>query len=141
VVAGLGIPKTAPDMDAAKQLITYMLQPDTQIAMLKANGFFPVVKADLPADMPASVRAEGAAVAAQSGSADANPGLLPIGLGANGGKFNKVYVDAFQQIVLNNADIKTVLDQQAGILGGIMKESNAPCWAPDAMSDGPCPVN
>jgi multiple sugar transport system substrate-binding protein len=100
-----------------------------------------VVKADLPADMPASVRAEGAAVAAQSGSADANPGLLPIGLGANGGKFNKVYVDAFQQIVLNNADIKTVLDQQAGILGGIMKESNAPCWAPDAMSDGPCPVN
>ncbi len=141
VVAGLGIPKTAPDMDTAKKLITYMLQPDTQIAMLKANGFFPVVKADLPADMPASVRAEGAAVAAQSGSKDANPGLLPIGLGANGGKFNKVYVDAFQQIVLNNADIKTVLDQQAEILAGIMKESNAPCWAPDAKSDGPCPVN
>jgi multiple sugar transport system substrate-binding protein len=141
VVAGLGIPKTAPDMDAAKKLVTYLLQPATQIAMLKANGFFPVVKADLPSDMPAAVRAEGAAVAAQSGAKDANPGLLPIGLGANGGKFNKVYTDAFQQIVLNNADIKTVLDQQAEILRGIMKDSNAPCWSPDAPSSGACPVD
>jgi multiple sugar transport system substrate-binding protein len=140
VVAGLGIPKTAPDVDGAKKLLTYMMQPDTQIAMLKANGFFPVVKAELPADMPASVRAEGAAVAAQSGSSDANPGLLPVGLGDLGGKFNKVYVDSFQQIVLNGADIKTVLDQQADVLRSIMEESKAPCWAPDAMSDGPCPV-
>ena len=113
VVAGLGIPKTAPDMDGAKKLITYMMQPDTQIATLKAIGFFPVVKADLPADMPNSVKAEGAAVAAQSGSKDANPGLLPVGLGSNGGKFNKVYTDTFQQILLANADIKTVLDQEA----------------------------
>ena len=140
VVAGLGIPKTAPDVDGAKKLLTYMMQPSTQIEMLKANGFFPVVKAELPADMPASVRAEGAAVAAQSGSSDANPGLLPIGLGDLGGKFNKVYVDSFQQIVLNGADIKTVLDQQADVLRSIMEESKAPCWAPDAKSDGPCPV-
>ena len=140
VVAGLGIPKTAPDVDGAKKLLTYMMQPATQIAMLKANGFFPVVKADLPADMPASVRAEGAAVAAQSGSSDANPGLLPVGLGDLGGKFNKVYVDSFQQIVLNGADIKTVLDQQADVLRSIMEELKAPCWAPDAKSDGPCPV-
>ncbi len=140
VVAGLGIPKTAPDVDGAKKLLTYMMQPTTQIAMLKANGFFPVVKAELPSDMPASVRAEGAAVAAQSGSSDANPGLLPVGLGDLGGKFNKVYVDTFQQIVLNGADIKTVLDQQAEALRSIMEESKAPCWAPDAKSDGPCPV-
>ncbi len=117
-----------------------MMQPETQIAMLKANGFFPVVKADLPADMPASVQAEGAAVAASRARADANPGLLPVGLGDLGGKFNQVYIDTFQRIVLNGADIKTVLDQQAGILGGIMEEANAPCWAPDAPSDGPCPV-
>lgn len=141
VVAGLGIPKTAPDMDGAKKLIAYMMQPATQIATLKAIGFFPVVKADLPADMPNSVKAEGAAVAAQSGSADANPGLLPIGLGSAGGKFNKVYTDTFQQILLNNADIKGVLDQQAGILAGIMKDANAPCWAPDKPSTGACPVD
>ncbi len=141
VVAGLGIPKTAPDMDGAKKLIAYMMQPDTQIAMLKAIGFFPVVKATLPADMPESVKAEGAAVAAQSGSKDANPGLLPVGLGANGGKFNKVYTDTFQQILLANADIKTVLDQEAQNLSAIMKDSNAPCWAPDKPSTGACPVD
>ncbi len=141
VVAGLGIPKTAPDMDGAKKLVAYMMQPDTQIATLKAIGFFPVVKAELPADMPNSVKAEGAAVAAQSGSKDANPGLLPVGLGSAGGKFNKVYTDTFQQILLNNADIKGVLDNQAGILAGIMKDANAPCWAPDKPSTGACPVD
>ena len=57
VVTGLGIPKTAPDMDGAKMLLAYMVQPSTQIAMVKANGFFPVVDAKLPADMPAAVRA------------------------------------------------------------------------------------
>jgi multiple sugar transport system substrate-binding protein len=140
VVAGLGIPKTAPDAEGAKKLLTYMMQPSTQIEMLKANGFFPVVDAELPADMPASVRAEGAAVAAQSGSADATPGLLPVGLGDLGGKFNKVYTDTFQQIVLNGADIQSVLDQQADILRSIMEEAQSPCWPPDAESDGPCPV-
>lgn len=141
VVAGLGIPKTSPDPAAAKKLLVYMLQPATQIAMLKANGFYPVVKADLPGDVPPAVQAEGAAIAAQTGSADANPGLLPVGLGDLGGKFNKVYVDSFQQIVLNNADIKTVLDQQADVLRGIMNDAKAPCWAPDKPSNGPCPVD
>ena len=141
VVAGLGIPKTAPDMEGAKKLITYMMQPTTQIATLKAIGFFPVVKATLPADMPESVKAEGAAVAAQADSKDANPGLLPVGLGSQGGKFNKVYTDTFQQILLANRDIKTVLDQEAGTLRGIMKAANAPCWAPDKPSTGACPVD
>lgn len=141
VVAGLGIAKTAPDMDGAKKLITYMMQPDTQIAMLKAIGFFPVVKAALPSDMPESVKAEGAAVAAQSASKDANPGLLPVGLGSYGGKFNKVYTDTFQQILLASRDIKTVLDAEADTLRGIMKDAKAPCWAPDKPSTGACPVD
>lgn len=141
VVAGLGVSKTAPDAEGAKKLITYMMQPDTQIAMLKATNFFPVVKAELPSDMPASVKAEGAAVAAQSGAKDANPGLLPVGLGSNGGKFDKVYTDTFQQILLANRDVKTVLDQEAGILRGIVNDAKAPCWAPDKPSTGACPVD
>jgi multiple sugar transport system substrate-binding protein len=140
VVAGLGVAKTAPDAEGAKKLITYMMQPDTQIAMLKATNFFPVVKAELPSDMPASVKAEGAAVAAQSGAKDANPGLLPVGLGSSGGKFDKVYTDTFQQILLANRDVKTVLDQEAGILRGIVNDAKAPCWAPDKPSTGACPV-
>jgi multiple sugar transport system substrate-binding protein len=141
VVAGLGIPTTSPDKDTAKKFIAYMLQPATQLNQLKANGFFPVVQVDMPSDMPPAVQTSGAAIAAQSGSADANPGLLPVGLGSLGGKFNQVYIDTFQRIVLSGQDIKSVLDEQAGSLKAIMDEAKAPCWAPDKPSEGACPVD
>ncbi len=141
VVAGLGIPTTSPDKEGAKKVIVYMMQPSTQVAMLKAMGFYPVVEVDLPADMPASVKLAGPAIAAQTTAADALPALLPVGLGAEGGKFNKVYTDTFQRILLAGEDIKAVLDEQAGALTEIMATTKAPCWAPDPPSSGPCPVN
>ena len=140
VVAGIGIPKSAPDMEAAKQLIAYMAQPATQNATLSATNFFPVVATELPADAPAATQISGTAIAAMSGSADANPGLLPVGLGELGGQFNQVYKDAFERIVLAEQDIRTVLDDQADALRGIMEKSGAPCWAPDTASEGACPV-
>lgn len=140
VVVGIGVPKTAPDMDAAKKLVAYLLNPATQIETLKATNFFPVVEAELPADMPAAVRLNGTAIAAMSGSADANPGLLPVGLGKLGGEFNAVYVDSFERIVLGGEDVRTVLDEQAEALRGVMNEAGAPCWGPDPASEGPCPV-
>ena len=140
VIAGVAIPKTAPDLDKAKELVSYMLAPETQIATLKATNFFPVVDVELPADLPPAVQAAGGAVAKMSGSADANPGLLPAGLGDKGGDFNRVFVDSFERIVLAGQDIRTVLDDQKGTLAAIMEETGAPCWAPDAASDGPCPV-
>jgi multiple sugar transport system substrate-binding protein len=140
VLAGVAIPKTAPDMDAAKALVEYMLKPETQIATLKATNFFPVVDVALPDDLPASVKAAGDAVAKMSASADANPGLLPAGLGDKGGDFNRVFVDSFERIVLAGQDIRTVLDDQKGTLAAIMNETGAPCWAPDAPSEGACPV-
>lgn len=140
VIAGVAIPKTAPDMDAAKALVAHMLKPETQIATLKATNFFPVVDVALPDDLPPAVQAAGGAVAKMSGAADANPGLLPAGLGSKGGDFNRVFVDAFERIVLANQDIRTVLDDQKGALEAIMNETGAPCWAPDAPSEGACPV-
>ncbi|MEM7442019.1 MAG: extracellular solute-binding protein [Pseudomonadota bacterium] len=141
VLAGVGVPVTAPDQDVSMDLTSYLMEPDTQIATLRATNFFPVVDVELPAEMPASVRASSAAVAAQSASADANPGLLPVGLGDLGGQFNAVYVDTFERIALAGQDIRTVLDDQAETLREIMEEAGAPCWAPDPASDGPCPVN
>ena len=141
VVAGVAIPKTAPDMDKAKALVAYMLQPATQIATLRATSFFPVVDVELPADMPPAVRMSGAAIAAMTGAPDATPGLLPVGLGDLGGKFNQVYIDTFERIVLGGQDVRAVLDEQAGVLRGIMTEAGAPCWAPDAPSEGACPVD
>lgn len=140
VIAGVAIPKTAPDMDAAKKVVAYMLKPETQLKTLKATNFFPVVDVELPEDMPPAVRLAGAAIAAMSGSEDANPGLLPAGLGDQGGKFNQVYVDSFERIVLNGQDVKTVLDEQKEALRKIMNDTGAPCWAPDKPSEGACPV-
>ncbi|WP_299501791.1 ABC transporter substrate-binding protein [uncultured Roseobacter sp.] len=140
VLAGVAIPRTAPDMDAAKSLVAHMLKPETQIATLRATNFFPVIDVELPADLPTSVQAAGAAVAKMSGSPDANPGLLPAGLGDKGGDFNRIFVDSFERIILARQDIRAVLDDQKGKLAAIMNETGAPCWAPDAPSEGACPV-
>ena len=125
VIAGVAIPRTAPDMDAAKKLVAYMLDPTTQVATLRATNFFPVVDVNLPSDLPPAVQAAGGAVAKMSGSADANPGLLPAGLGAKGGDFNRVFVDSFERIVLGGQDIRTVLNDQKKALQAIMNETGA----------------
>ena len=140
VIAGVAIPRTAPDMEASMAVVAHMLKPETQLATLRATNFFPVVDVELPGDLPPAVQAAGGAVAKMSGSADANPGLLPAGLGAKGGDFNRVFVDSFERIVLAGQDIRTVLDDQKGKLAAIMNETGAPCWAPDAPSKGACPV-
>ncbi len=141
VVAGIAVPRTAPDMEQSMALVQYMLQPETQIATLRATNFFPVIATELPDDMPASVQAAGPAIAAMTGAADALPALLPMGLGDKGGQFNQVYTDTFERIILAGQDIREVLDSQAEVLRALMVEANAPCWAPDVASEGPCPVN
>lgn len=140
VVAGVAIPKTAPDAEKARALAAYMLKPETQVATLRATNFFPVVDVKLPDDMPASVKAFQPAIATMTGAGDALPALLPMGLKDLGGKFSQVYVDTFEQIVLGGADVRATLDQQAGVLRGLLEQAKAPCWAPDKPSDGPCPV-
>ncbi|RED18092.1 ABC transporter substrate-binding protein [Pontivivens insulae] len=140
VIAGVAIPATAPDMDEARALVEHMLLPETQIATLRATNFFPVVDVELPDDLPPSVQAAGAAVATMSASPDANPGLLPAGLGDKGGEFNRVFVDTFERIILAGQPIEAVLEDQKETLMRIMEETGAPCWAPDAPSEGACPV-
>jgi multiple sugar transport system substrate-binding protein len=141
VIAGFAVPKGAPNRAGADALITHMTSTAVQLNHAREVGFFPVVKADLPADMPAGTKLLASAVAAQAASKDALVSLLPVGLGAKGGEFNKVYNDTFQRIVIRNEDIKTVLASQAEALKAIMAETKAPCWAPDKASTGPCPVN
>jgi len=141
VLAGIAVPETAPDIEAAKALVAYMMQPETQVATLLATNFYPVTDAGLPTDLPQSAQALGPAINAMTTSADALPALLPVGLGDLGGQFNQVYTDTFERIVLGNQPIQDVLDQQAETLRGLMNQANAPCWLPDAPSEGACPVN
>lgn len=141
VLAGVAVPKGAPDMEASLALVKYMMQPETQVATLLATNFYPVTDAPLPTDLPASARALGPAVTAMTTAEDALPALLPVGLGDLGGQFNQVYTDTFERIVLGGQPIREVLDQQAGVLRDLMVQANAPCWLPDAPSEGPCPVD
>lgn len=140
VIAGIAIPKTAPDLAKSKELIAHLMKPQTQIATLRATNFFPVTDIAIPDDMPASVKALGPAVQSMVNAPDAVPALLPIGLGALGGKFNQVYIDTFERIVLGGQDVRAVLDEEAGALKAIIEEAKAPCWAPDPVSQGPCPI-
>lgn len=140
VLAGIAIPKNAPDMEASKRLASYMMKPETQVATLLATNFFPTIEVDLPEDLPASAKALGPAIQAMSSADDALPALLPVGLGDLGGQFNQVYTDTFERIVLAGQPVRDVLDQQAETLRSIMEQANAPCWLPDAPSQGACPV-
>jgi len=43
-------------------------------------------------------------------------------------------------VVLRGEKPRAVLDRQAEGLRKIIAETGAPCWLPDAPSQGPCPV-
>ncbi|QEL22098.1 extracellular solute-binding protein [Bosea sp. F3-2] len=141
VVAGLAIPKGAPDRAGAIAVIEHLSKPETQVKTAAEVGFFPVVKADLPADLSPGIKLIAEGVAKTQGAKDALPALLPIGLGDKGGEFNKVFSDSFQRIVLRGENPRVVLDAQAAVLKGLMETTKAPCWAPDKPSEGACPVN
>jgi len=140
VLAALGVPTYSPDAALARQLISYLTSPEVQVSVLRVTGFFPVVHAELPSDLPPGIRLAGEAIAHQAGSPNALLSLLPVGLGAQGGEFNKVFNDTFARIVLRGEDIRAVLDQEARNLQAVMDLSGAPCWAPDPPSAGTCQV-
>jgi multiple sugar transport system substrate-binding protein len=140
VVVGIAIPKNAPNPEGAQEMVRYMLQDETQINILREIGFYPATGVDFPGHVSVGVRMEGEAVAAQAGSPDAIPALLPVGLGERGGEINQIYRDAFTRIILNDEDIATVLDEEGENLATLLEETGAPCWPPDPPSDGACPV-
>jgi len=140
VLAGMAVPSSAPDVETSKALVAYMMQPETQIKTLLATNFYPVIDVELPADVPPSVKALQPAISAMTGSADALPALLPIGLGDLGGQFNQIYTDTFERIILAGQPVRQVLDEQANALRSLIEQAGAPCWAPDQPSEGPCPV-
>jgi multiple sugar transport system substrate-binding protein len=140
VIVGLGIPAHAQNPEGGAAVIEFLTRPETQGKILKELGFFPVVAGVDTSDLPAGVAIEAGAVAAQAGAADALPALLPVGLGARGGEINQIYRNAFDRVVLNGEDVRTVLDEEGANLQKLMDETGAPCWAPDPASEGPCQV-
>jgi multiple sugar transport system substrate-binding protein len=140
VLAGLAIPKTAPNAAGAKQLIKFMESTGVQARTLGSVGFFPVVGSRLSARMGAGLLSMSAAVSRTQRSKDALKSLLPIGLGAESGNFSKIYVDTFTRIVVKGENPRAVVNDEAQQLQAIMDKTGAPCWAPDPPSKGPCKV-
>ncbi len=140
VVVGLGIPFTAPNPDAAEDLIRFMLSEPTQSAILSELGFYPVIGGVDTSALPQGVALELGAVDATINAPDAIPSLLPVGLGSRGGEINEIYRNAFNRIVINGDDIQTVLDEEGETLQTLLTETGAACWAPDPASEGVCQV-
>ena len=141
VIVGLAIPKTAPDPEAAKEVIKYLLQPETQGTTLEQVSFFPVAAGEVPADVGPGVASQLAAISAQNNAPDALPALLPVGLGDQGGAYSGVFQDALQAIVVDGGDPAEVLAGLAPTLQGIFDSTGAPCWTPDEVVEGqPCVV-
>lgn len=141
VLAGLGIPKGSPNRAGAEALIEYLTRPNVQAITLREVSFYPIVESALPTDLPEFVRLEAEGVVKQSKAPDAKVALLPIGLGAKGGDFNKIQQDTLTRIVIKGEDIKKVLEEEGAKLNALMAELKAPCWAPDPDSAGkPCQV-
>ena len=140
VLAGLAIPKSAPNQAGAKALLRHLLSVSTQAKTLSTVGFFPVISGRLSKALPAGLRAQSNAVKIMQTSPKALPALLPIGLGAEGGNFNTIFRDTFTRIVIRNENIQSVLTDQGGKLQALMDKTGAPCWKPDPASNGACKV-
>ncbi len=141
ILAGLAVPSTAPDTASAEALIDYMTLPETQAKTLNSIGFYPLGSAELPASATPGQKAMAGAVSTQASASDAQLVLIPQGLGAKGGDFNKVFRDTFTRVVLNGEAIRAVLDEQKTTLQTVIDEAKAACWSPDPDSSGqPCKV-
>jgi multiple sugar transport system substrate-binding protein len=140
VLAGLAIPKTAPNAAGARQLILWMDGISTQARTLSAVGFFPVNGGKLSEKLGLGLLKMNTAVRRTQRGKDAVKSLLPIGLGTEANNFSKVYVDTFNRIVVKGEDARSVVNDEASQLQAIMDKTGAPCWAPDPPSKGACKV-
>jgi multiple sugar transport system substrate-binding protein len=140
VLAGLAIPKTAPNVAGAKALIKWLDGISAQARTLSTVGFFPVVAQRLSKRLPPGLLNMAAAVKTQQRSKDALPSLLPVGLGRYGSDFNKVFTDTFTRIVVNHENVNSVLDDEGSKLQAVLNTAGAPCWKPDPPSSGTCQV-
>ncbi len=140
VLGGLAIPKGAANKAAAEKVIDYLTQNTQEINILKRLAFFPATRAPIPATLDTGTWTESLAVKAQQNAKGSIPALVPVGLGAQNAAFNKVYLDTWNRILIQNQPIQSVLNDEGSIMAGLVQQAGAKCWYPDKPSKGPCPV-
>ncbi|MFI5937607.1 ABC transporter substrate-binding protein [Actinoplanes sp. NPDC051494] len=135
VLAGLGIPKGAPETDKAKDVLKALTTPEVQLDVLRQNAFFPVTNVAIPSDLPPAIALAAAAIRAQREAPNAILSLPPVGLGARDGEVGQIFKNCFKEICLDGKPVQQVLDAQAGELNKIMDELKIPCWKPDPVGE------
>ncbi len=135
VVAGLAIPKGAPNPQAAWRLIEYLTNPSVQVEVLKKTGFFPTVKEASTAMPSGPLKVLIKGVTDQISAPNAVVAMIPS-LGSKSGDFKSIYITAFRDIVLNNQPIQKVLNELYPQLLNLFKETGAPLPPPDSGSAG-----
>lgn len=130
VLAGLMIPKGAPEREAAWKLIEYLTRPDVQVKVLKGTGFFPTVKEALGYLPEGGLRVLAEGLTRQASAPDAVVALLPVGLGPRTGEYIPIFTDAFQAIVVDGRPIHDVLNAQERRLNKLFQETGAPLPQP-----------
>jgi multiple sugar transport system substrate-binding protein len=141
VVAGVGIPKGAPNADQARTVITALTTSDTQAEVLRQNAFFPVVGGGAaPSGLPPAVALAAGAIDKQQHASNAILSLPPVGLGSHDGEVSQVFKDTFTQVCLNGKAPASVVPTQAAALNKILDQVKVPCWPPDQTAGGSCRV-
>ncbi|BCJ69784.1 ABC transporter substrate-binding protein [Polymorphospora rubra] len=133
IVAGLAIPRGAPELDLAKSVIEALTTPDVQTEVLRRNAFFPVVDAPPATDLPPAIALEAEAVRRQQDADGTIVALPPVGIGARDGEVSQVFLNTFKEICLDGRGVQQVLDAQATQLNTILDEVKVPCWRPDPV--------
>ena len=137
VLAGLGIPKGAPDVDKAKDAIKTLTTADVQVEVLRQNAFFPATNAKVPGDLPGAIALAAGAIEAQRTAGKAILSLPPVGVGTRDGEVAQLFKNCFKEICLDGKPAQQVLDAQAKQLNTIMDELKVACWQPDPAGS-PC---
>jgi multiple sugar transport system substrate-binding protein len=141
-VAGLAIPKGAPDRAAAEALIDYLTRAPNQVKTGGILAFFPVLQGVNMSGtgVPTYLRTESTVASGYAADKKAIAALLPVGLGSLDAQFSRAYQDSFTEILLRNQDPQAVLNAQGAQLQALLDQAKAPCWPPDPPSTGPCRV-
>jgi multiple sugar transport system substrate-binding protein len=140
VLAGLAIPRNAPNQKGAEQLIDYLTRPAEQVRTGSVLDFTPVVTVPASANSDPVVKAEAAATSKMVHAKNAIRANLETGLGTQTNAFSDAYAQTFEAIVLRNQDIPSTLSSQATVIQGLLDQAKAPCWPPDKPSSGTCQI-
>jgi multiple sugar transport system substrate-binding protein len=140
VVAGVAIPRTAPNRAASIALVRYLLSLNAQARTLSAVGFFPVRGGRLSQRLGPGLLQMVSTVRRQQAAKNLIVSGLPIGLGTQSANFTRVMIETFTRIAVRGENIRSVLADQRGALQAVMDAVSAPCFKPDPPSRGTCRV-